>query len=186
MRELLDFSLFPVIELVVAVATIFILKMKVKVFSPGSWRASWAPSLIAGIAAAGAAVFLYLNSRWVAVPEFFFGRGAVTWIFMVVVAPIAEETLFRGAFYGILEKRKYSNRVVILTTAFIFGSGHLIGLLLPGGPDFILFFMLQAIFAGGVGVLLGQARRDSGALLAPMICHAVCNGVFLITMVCLG
>ena len=177
--KLLEFSTFPVMELVLALVLLLMFRIKPKIFS--ATKAGPALMTVGICAASGVfgAVFLHLNRRWAPVPAFFHGREATVWFFMILCAPIAEELLFRGAMYGILQKKGVASTKNIAVTAFVFGAGHLIGFIMPGGMDYFAFFILQAAFAGGVGVLLGSARRASGALLVPKLGHAATNFAYL-------
>jgi tetratricopeptide (TPR) repeat protein/membrane protease YdiL (CAAX protease family) len=86
---------------------------------------------------------------------------------VVVVAPVAEEVLFRGLIYGALEGRV---RIVgaILGSAFIFALVHL--QVVHFAP--ILF----------LGVVLGWARWKTGSLGLPILLHILNNGFALLVL----
>lgn len=86
-----------------------------------------------------------------------------------VVAPIVEETFFRGALYTAFRGKMGVWRSVLLTSA-IFAVIHP----LPGG--------FLPIFA--IACVLALLREKSGSLLPGIICHSVYNtvGLLLITL----
>lgn len=77
-----------------------------------------------------------------------------------VVAPVVEETLFRGLLFGWLRSRLPLFAAVLLSAA-IFAAAHVIPVLLP------------ALFA--VGVILAIAYELSGSLWVSILLHAMQN-----------
>jgi tetratricopeptide (TPR) repeat protein len=86
---------------------------------------------------------------------------------VVVVAPIAEEIIFRGLIYGALENWL---RVVgaILGSAFIFAMVH------------FQFVHFAPIFL--LGVVLGWTRWKTGSLGLPILLHVLNNGLALLIL----
>ncbi|MBK8090622.1 MAG: CPBP family intramembrane metalloprotease [Verrucomicrobiaceae bacterium] len=85
----------------------------------------------------------------------------------VVVAPVVEETLFRGFFYAVL-KRYTDAPFAAVVTGLFFAIMHLhVGSLLP----------LWAL-----AMLLCAAYEFSGCLLVPILLHAVFNGTSIVLM----
>ncbi len=85
----------------------------------------------------------------------------------VVIAPLAEETMFRGFVYGVL-KRYTDAPFAALASSLMFAIIHLhVGSLLP-------LWMLAVLFC--------LAYEITGCLLAPMILHAIFNGVSILAM----
>jgi membrane protease YdiL (CAAX protease family) len=85
----------------------------------------------------------------------------------VVVAPLAEETLFRGFVYGVL-KRYTDAPFAALASSLMFAIVHVhVGSLLPLCVLAVLFCIAYEI---------------SGCLLAPMLLHAVFNTVSILGM----
>jgi membrane protease YdiL (CAAX protease family) len=85
----------------------------------------------------------------------------------VVIAPLAEETLFRGFVYGVL-KRYTDAPFAALSSSLMFAIIHMhVGSLVP-------LWMLA--------VLLCIAYEISGSLLAPMLLHAIFNGASILGM----
>lgn len=85
----------------------------------------------------------------------------------VVIAPLAEETLFRGFVYGVL-KRYTDAPFAALSSSLMFAIIHMhVGSLLP-------LWMLAVLFC--------LAYEITGCLLVPMMLHAIFNGVSIIAM----
>ncbi len=88
---------------------------------------------------------------------------------IVVLGPVAEELLFRGAILGFLLK-KLSWRNAILTSALIFGIIHM-------NPAQILYAFL-------LGMALGRIYYKTGSLLICMIIHVMLNGISTALTIC--
>ncbi len=85
----------------------------------------------------------------------------------VVIAPLAEETMFRGFVYGVL-KRYTDAPFAALSSSLMFAIIHMhVGSMLP-------LFMLAVLFC--------LAYEITGCLLVPMILHAIFNAVSIIAM----
>jgi len=87
---------------------------------------------------------------------------ALAAIVVAVIAPITEETLFRGLIYGAISKW-LKPLPTILITAAVFGAVHM---------DVIFFFPLFLI-----GVLLGWARHTSKSIWFPVGIHMLQNTI---------
>lgn len=83
-----------------------------------------------------------------------------------IMAPILEETLFRGALYRHLRFR-HSALLSALTTGFIFAVIH------PQG-------VAAVPVLGAIGAVFAMIREWRGSLIAPMVAHALNN--FLVVM----
>lgn len=87
---------------------------------------------------------------------------ALAAIAVTIIAPLTEETLFRGLLFGAL--RKWLKPLpTILIVAVIFGAVHM---------DVIFFFPLFLI-----GVLLGWARYTSNSIWFPIAIHMLQNTI---------
>jgi membrane protease YdiL (CAAX protease family) len=85
----------------------------------------------------------------------------------VVVAPLVEETLFRGFIYGVL-KRYTDAPFAALSSSLMFAIIHMhVGSLLP-------LWVLALLFC--------LAYEITGCLLVPMILHGIFNGVSIVAM----
>jgi len=81
---------------------------------------------------------------------------------VVVVGPLAEEALFRGALFGPLRKR-YGRGAVIVVTSVLFAAVHM-------EPR-----RMVPIFA--VGVIVGYLRSESGSLWPALAAHLGFNAL---------
>ncbi|MCX6049256.1 MAG: type II CAAX endopeptidase family protein [Chloroflexi bacterium] len=88
-------------------------------------------------------------------------------LLVAVVAPIAEELLFRGLVYPVL-RRSWGVTFAIILSALLFGLAHVIPVLIPG-----LFF---------VGLILAWVRERSGSVIPGMLIHALQNGIIIIAI----
>lgn len=86
-------------------------------------------------------------------------------ILVAVIAPIAEELLFRGMLYPVF---RYQLGAIgaIAASAFVFGLVHFIPIIIPG-----LIF---------VGLILGWVRERSGSVVPGMVIHALQNGIVMV------
>lgn len=83
----------------------------------------------------------------------------------VVIAPLAEEFVFRGFLYGVL--KRYAGAVpALIFTAFAFALIHL------HAPSLLPLFLLASV--------LTLAYEMTGSLLVPMAMHALFNSVTLV------
>jgi len=89
----------------------------------------------------------------------------------VVVAPIIEEIMFRGALYGWLRSKLPAWSSVIISAA-CFAVMH------PQGA-------IGIVPLGLIGILLAVLREWRGSLLAPMVAHACFNGGTLVALLTL-
>jgi len=97
----------------------------------------------------------------------------VAFITLVLMAPLAEELLFRGYFMGRLNERVGKWLAVILT-ALVFGSLHLFGVTNDGH---IVFQWATALDTFALGLMAGSLRQISGSIWAGMLLHSIKNGI---------
>lgn len=107
-------------------------------------RKGWQPELQERRAA--------LRSQW---------HPGILGLFIVFLAPIFEETFFRGALFEILAP--YGPAVTLGVTAILFSAAHVDW---AGTPGFFL-----------TGLILGYLRYDSGGLAGPVLAHILANGM---------
>lgn len=99
-----------------------------------------------------------------------------------ILAPLAEEVVFRGIVYGQM-KRAFNVPAAILISGLAFGLFH-------GN-------LVQFVYASVIGIMLALVYELYGTILAPMLFHAVANlfvyvmldltdfgGIFLIPLSC--
>jgi len=87
---------------------------------------------------------------------------------VVLVAPLAEELLFRGLLYR-LARRSWGPWPAAVVSALAFGLVH--------GEPWYLFGLV------GLGMWLAFLYESTGSLLMPVVAHATHNGISLLLMV---
>ncbi len=96
----------------------------------------------------------------------------VAFLTLVIMAPLAEELLFRGYFLGRLSAR-ISKWLAVVVTAVIFGLMHLLG----GDESGLVLQWGAAADTFAVGLILGSLRLVTGSIWAGVILHALKNGI---------
>jgi hypothetical protein len=81
-----------------------------------------------------------------------------------LLAPAAEEIMFRGYLFDSL-RRRYSGKIVVFITAFVFALMH--------------FQWLHFIPIFGAGLALGWVKLKTDSLRLPVLLHAINNGLVL-------
>lgn len=88
----------------------------------------------------------------------------------VMIAPVVEETLFRGVAFGPLLKK---SRLLAYTVSIVlFGLYHVWQYALVTMDPFVLVFIIQYIPAG---VVLGRCYEQTGTIWAPIFLHMFLN-----------
>jgi membrane protease YdiL (CAAX protease family) len=126
------------------------------------------------IAAVGAALIPELNSNQAQQLGFDNPHGmaqlTLTFISLVILPPLVEETLMRGYLYGSLRKNM-SKIGAALVTSIIFASAHLeFG---SGAP----LLWIAALDTFVLSLFLVYLREKTGSLWAGMLVHALKNGI---------
>jgi membrane protease YdiL (CAAX protease family) len=85
------------------------------------------------------------------------------WLTLVVIAPIGEETLFRGFLFRGWHRVPRDVWPVIIVTALIWALSHL---------QYDLYFMVQVFVSG---LVLGWFRWISGSTILSMLLHGLVN-----------
>lgn len=99
------------------------------------------------------------------------GRKVVLILGACVIAPVAEEIIFRGYLYPVV--KRYTEPVVAaLFTGVVFGAIH-------GNAWAVILLSL-------FGVLLAVLYEKSGSLWACILCHAMFNGINTVFMLTQG
>ena len=101
----------------------------------------------------------------------YIGTGGWSILMTVVLAPVMEETLFRGLIQGSINERDGAAKAILLS-ALLFGVFHMI-------PQ-------QAINAFLVGIILGYIYFRTKSLLTVIILHALNNGISYLMLEVLG
>lgn len=90
----------------------------------------------------------------------FGGNAIVSFITVVILAPIGEEALFRGIIFNMFSKH-WSEKVAIVATAVFFGLFHM--------------NLMQAIYALPIGLLLGYTAYKFKTVIPCILIHMVNN-----------
>ena len=90
------------------------------------------------------------------------GEGLSIIVAIVIIAPLAEEVLFRGALFGGLRAR-YGAIAAVWITAILFGVSH-------GSVS-------SAIYATLAGLLFGVLRLRTDSVVPGIVLHASINAV---------
>jgi membrane protease YdiL (CAAX protease family) len=96
----------------------------------------------------------------------------VAFITLVVIAPLAEELLFRGYLLGRLGE-KLGKWIAVAMTAVVFGAMHLLGLTETG----IVLQWGAAADTFAMGLVVGLLRVSTGSIWAGVLLHAMKNTV---------
>jgi tetratricopeptide (TPR) repeat protein len=153
--------------------------------APFTWPLRFGTAKIVCVSLLGTALLIFFGSycaEWIArvthrpvmvqeiVPLIKYALSAnplEVFVTVVIIAPIAEEILFRGLIYGALEKRFKVSGAIVISSA-VFAAAHLqVAYLLP-------------IFC--LGVVLGWARWKTGSLGLPILLHILNNGIALFVL----
>jgi len=89
------------------------------------------------------------------------------WLGVIIVTPFAEELFFRGILQTALARTLRSSWTAIVVTGLVFGFAH------SGQPQVVPALTL-------FGVILGILYARTGALVAPIVAHALFNGKTLL------
>lgn len=92
----------------------------------------------------------------------------LAFLVLVVLAPVAEELLFRGYLYGKL-RNNFSVWLAVLVTSLTFGVAHL------WGGEHLQWAVAVDTFA--LSLAMSVAREYTGALWVPIMVHMIKNGI---------
>jgi membrane protease YdiL (CAAX protease family) len=95
----------------------------------------------------------------------------------VILVPLAEETLYRGLFFGMLQPKNRLLAYVLSTLLFAFI--HVMGYIDSYPASVLLLCFLQYIPAG---ITLAGAYEYSGSILAPVLIHTAVNAIAIFSM----
>lgn len=93
----------------------------------------------------------------------------------VLLAPIVEETLFRGVLFGLIRKK---SRIAAYVVSFVFFSVyHLWTYALKGIDLNFIFYMLQYLPGS---IVLARCYEKSGTIWSPIILHMIINSISIV------
>ena len=102
-----------------------------------------------------------------------------TFFYTCIVAPILEETIFRGGIYTFV-KDKIGVVAALIISSLFFGLIHVSNALLSGDFNDLIYLILYA----GIGFILGYAYERSDTIVVPIGIHAG-NNLFSFIMMML-
>jgi membrane protease YdiL (CAAX protease family) len=149
--------------------------------TPGQWIGGGVAGLATlGVAAGVGAFLLELFPAWDIGSLETLGEAFITGpigprialaVVVALAAPIAEEIVFRGILWDVLERR-FKPRTVFVLTSLIFACWHL--------RPFHVLSLVPTSF------LFGWLRLRTGSVLPSMAAHAVNNGIGAVILVTVG
>ena len=106
-------------------------------------------------------------------------RFWVTFVGTVLLAPLAEEVLFRGVIFGSLYR--LNRPMAYIFSTLLFGSVHIIGYLFTDGYTWTeaAVSLLQYLPAG---LCLGWVYADTNTIFAPVLVHTTVNLIAVMAM----
>ncbi len=136
----------------------------------------------------GYGVLLALPATRDAINDFGTSAGSNVWVTALVLIPLrtvlAEELLFRGVLWGLIERRAGANWA-LSGTAIAFGAWHVApALSLAGRSDTAIAPAVIGVllFTTAAGLLLGYLRRASDSLVAPIMFHWASNALGVVAV----
>ena len=100
---------------------------------------------------------------------------------MIILAPIIEELVFRGAFWKLLEALQIQRAPMAILSTLFFSFSHLSGLLLLP-KEFASFIIFQMIYTLGLGLICAKSRWQTNGLMAPILQHFIFNLCFYLAV----
>jgi len=101
---------------------------------------------------------------------------------LLILAPIIEELIFRGAIYELFKNAQVPIWVNNLINSLLFSISHMVSLdILP--EEFHAFVYFQMKYAFVLGHLCAKSRERTHGVLEPMILHFAFNLMFYLAVV---
>ena len=119
----------------------------------------------------------YVNANDAVIGQMATGNYAITAISTVLLAPIAEELMYRGLIFGTIHRR--SPVAAYIVSCLVFASIHVIGYIGVYSPIELVVSTLQYI-PSGLCLALSYAR--SGNIWAPILMHMAINQTSMLLM----
>ncbi len=104
---------------------------------------------------------------------------------ILILAPLIEELVFRGAFLDICEKYNISKQVALFSNAFLFCISHSSALWYLGS-EFHPFIYFQLFYTLVLGWVCAKARIETKGLLEPILLHLSFNIIFYLAVTSYG
>ena len=142
----------------------------------GGYVFFWISTTVIGIVTAHF-VPSFSNVNDVAIMQMAASDYTLTAIGTVLLAPVAEELMYRGLLFGSLHHRSPAGAFILST--IVFAAIHVVGYIGLYRPLILVLCFLQYIPAG---LCLGWAYTRSGNIWAPILAHIAINQTSILTM----
>ena len=142
----------------------------------GGYVFFWISTTVIGIVTAHF-VSSFSNVNDVAIMQMAASDYTLTAIDTVLLAPVAEELMYRGLLFGSLHHRSPAGAFILST--IVFAAIHVVGYIGLYRPLILVLCFLQYIPAG---LCLGWAYTRSGNIWAPILAHIAINQTSILTM----
>lgn len=156
-------------EVAFVAATLALLPNREKERAISSRRPTWGFLVTA---TAGFGVFRIAGTLGLAMP---FDLGSpLTLLMLLLIGPVLEEFLFRGAIWRLLQGLRSPTKVAWLTTSVLFSLSHFMAWFrVP--EEWHPFILYQTAYTLMLGLYCGSLREKTGSLAAPTVVHLVFN-----------
>lgn len=128
--------------------------------------------LVAGVSTFKGAGPLHIN-----IPFDF--SGMITLLFLLVVAPILEELVFRFSLWECFRKLGLNSATTLILTSLLFSLGHFVAFF-QTPAEVHSFIYYQTIYVFFLALFIGRQREQSNSLGLPMMLHFCFNLGFLL------
>ncbi len=156
-------------ELFFIALTFFIYRKRITVWKKLRLK-DWLIALLS--LASGLVIYKLASPLGLIVPFDFKARE--TLFFLLIVAPLLEEALFRGALWETLKGFSSRGWFLIIGSTFLFSIGHLASFwFVP--EEFKSFVLYQATYVIFLALVLGRQRLKTNSLSVPVVIHFVFN-----------
>ena len=142
----------------------------------GGYVFFWISTTVIGIVTAHF-VSSFSNVNDAAIMQMAASDYTLTAIGTVLLAPVAEELMYRGLLFGSLHHRSPAGAFILST--IVFAAIHVVGYIGLYRPLILVLCFLQYIPAG---LCLGWAYTRSGNIWAPILAHIAINQTSILTM----
>lgn len=102
-----------------------------------------------------------------------------TIFFLLVVAPLLEEFIFRFALWEAVSDLIKNEELRVWISAILFSLGHLVSMYLVS-PDFRPFILYQSMYVIILGIGTSQMRLKTGGILGSILIHFLFNFGFYV------
>ncbi len=103
------------------------------------------------------------------------------WLQILILAPIFEELIFRGALFIVMRRSELPKTAILTLCSILFSFSHLPAIwILP--QEFHIFIGYQLFYTLFLGWVCSKARYETNGLLEPILLHFIFNLIFFIAV----